>query len=428
MQHAQLCLLVLSATGCSLLLRDATFRGDADGGRDSGVGPLDATIDAGAADAGVDSGPLFDCSACRGWGCTGSACVTIAQVGAGGNHTCVRDDQGSVWCWGRNVSGQLGDSSHVGRPTPAAVPDLADIEEISLGQSHTCARRSDGSVWCWGDNGQGRLGHGMEGVVDEPTPVQVIGIDDAVSIGAGLDATCAARSSGVVECWGNNAAGALGIDPGTTAVSAVPVTVPGVSGATKVTVGGAHACAVVSSGAVTCWGRNLEGQIGNGETAMIASPDTVTGLTSARSISAGSTFTCAIDAAREGWCWGSGDGGELGNGLSMSSNMAVSVVPPDGTPWLEIDAGNLSSLGRTSGRTWSWGGGITLGTADTTITPSPRFVDEPLVNSSSVSVGSGHACAVAGDGSVMCWGANADGQVGDGTMMQQTSPVLVVEP
>jgi hypothetical protein len=150
---------------------------------------------------------------------------TVSPVSAGRDHTCALLSGGTVKCWGWNSYGQLGDGTTTASSTPVALSGLTGLSAISAGAYHTCALLSGGTVECWGWNAYGQLGDGTTNFFGETTPVAVSGLSGASAISAGGDHTCAVLRGATVKCWGYNNYGQLG--DGTTTDSPTPVTVRG---------------------------------------------------------------------------------------------------------------------------------------------------------------------------------------------------------
>ena len=189
----------------------------------------------------------------------------VAQLSAGGSHTCAVMPDGGVKCWGSGFFGQLGNGSTANRNIPTDVLGLGTRAiAVSAGGFHTCAIIAGGAVKCWGKGLNGQLGDGTSTAI-RTLPVDVIGLGEAVvQISAGDFHTCAVTASGGVKCWGANTSRQLG--HGLVSSSTVPVNVGGaipLTGATAVDAGGEHTCAIVA-GFVKCWGKNFSGQLGIG--------------------------------------------------------------------------------------------------------------------------------------------------------------------
>jgi len=204
------------------------------------------------------------------------------RVAAGGYFSCYMFNTGAVKCWGQNSYGQLGVGTTDDSLSPVTVKnangaDVTDVLAITTGKYHTCALLNSGAVWCWGYNSYGQLGDGT--THDRSSPVAVSGLSSGVvAISAGHEHTCALLNSGAVKCWGYNSDGQLG--DRTTDDRSSPVAVYGLaSGVLSVTAGRYHTCAVLTSGAVKCWGYNSDGQLGDGTTDNRSSPVAVSGLT-----------------------------------------------------------------------------------------------------------------------------------------------------
>ena len=241
-------------------------------------------------------------------------------------NTCARRASGAVMCWGRNTEGQIGDGSAMAAATePRAVSGLTDAVEIASGGYFTCARRSGGTVVCWGDNGSGQIGDGSTGGVRSIPAAAVSGVAGARALVAGGNTACVAYAAGNVSCWGNNGSGEVGdgtiMGPRTT-----PVDVVGLTDALTVVAGYQVTCARRAAGPVACWGGNTEGQIGDGTMTSSATPVAVLGLDREIALGAGDSHVCALRASGAVVCWGSNRNGQLGDGTRIDRAMPVPVV------------------------------------------------------------------------------------------------------
>lgn len=189
------------------------------------------------------------------------------HVCAGEGHVCALQDDQTVQCWGLNTFGQVGNGES-GDPElfPRDVSSLTSVSHLACGKSHSCAALDDGTVWCWGANLAGQLGDGTTEVKLTPVQVTSLGTADVVQVAAGRAHTCARTSAGAVSCWGENDRGQLGnADPGI--ASAIAQDVEGLMGtATHLAAGHDHSCAVLDTGAIMCWGLNTSGELGDGTT------------------------------------------------------------------------------------------------------------------------------------------------------------------
>ena len=347
------------------------------------------------------------------------------RVAAGGNpatgsHTCALVF-GSVLCWGRNFNGQLGDGTTVDRPVPV-LAIAQDATALAAGDVHSCAIVK-GGLKCWGGNASGQLGNGATGG-DVLLPTSTIAADSGVTaVSAGSRHTCAVVKGGV-QCWGDNADGQLGT--GTIVASAVPVwAIARGSGATAVAAGSRHTCAVIEDGAMKCWGRGVEGQLGNGYW-VHPNGEAFTGSVfpipvfdadgsptmGATMVVAGLGHTCAlVNGVVE--CWGSGP---LGNGVSLSENHPVATTLQSGITALASGSSHVCAV--VNGGVQCWGvtylGYESYPYAPTLITV-PTDVRYLSSNSGATAVAGGalHSCAVVNDG-VQCWGDNTFGELGHG--------------
>jgi alpha-tubulin suppressor-like RCC1 family protein len=315
----------------------------------------------------------------------------IAQVAIGGNHICVRYRDGAVRCWGDNDEGQLGyaHTNPIASP-PAELSDVpigASAINICAGGSHTCAVLEDGTLRCWGMNLGGQLGYGHtenvgdnEFPADEPFPVEMGGDVRDLSCSSGY--SCAVVEGGGVRCWGVDVSGRLGYGvPGNVGDNETPAEAGFVNvggGAESVAVGDTGACAVLTGGAVRCWGTTaslgIPGSsepIGDDEDPAVVDPVDVGG--DVRSLSHGVNSACALLQNGDLTCWGNGATGHLGYG--SEDDVGDNETPAEaGTVMMGGPVEALSSGGHTRH----------------------------------------HTCARLAAGEVRCWGANSTGQLGLG--------------
>jgi alpha-tubulin suppressor-like RCC1 family protein len=346
----------------------------------------------------------------------------IVALALGSFHSCALRRGGSVHCWGNNARGELGNEA-VGTSSrhPVVVSGISDAVQISAGESHTCALVESGRVACWGSNTFGQMGDGSW-VSPVRVPVWVSGISDAIAISAGGGHTCALRRDGGVSCWGRNADGELG--DGTTDDPLVPVDVVGLSEVVEVAAGGAHSCAR-AGGRVLCWGANRSGQLGDGTTEDRHLPTAVLSLSDAAALSGGGAHTCVRRETGGGVCWGRNAEGQLGDGTTAPRATFAAV---DGSSDMTIlDAGSHHTCARLGGALVCWGynseGQVGDGsTVDRAVPTAVVGIEDARL----VCAGTHHTCALVGDGSVACWGNNASWLLGDGTLTSRLTPVRVL--
>ncbi len=274
----------------------------------------------------------------------------ITSIAANGRHSLAIDGAGTVWAWGRNAEGQLGDGTTTERLTPVQVKSsdgilpFTGVRKILTGMDHTIALKNDGTVWAWGKNDYGQLGHGNSGAgTNVNLPGQVLGIDGVGTlsgvndIAAGEVYSLALMNDGSVVAWGRNSSGQLG--DGTTADKPFPVKVLGenglgfLSGITALASMDYHTLAIKDDGTMRAWGSNNNGQLGDGTTTVRLSPVTVmmadgtTPLGNIMGISAGYRFSVALSQDGTIWAWGRNDRGQFGNGSTTNSSKPVQTNP-----------------------------------------------------------------------------------------------------
>jgi len=255
----------------------------------------------------------------------------IAAIAGGDEHSLALANDGSVWAWGVNANGELGTGRATTTgctcsdvPVRSAVP--SGIVAIAGGGRHSLALRNDGTVWAWGENSFGQLGDGT--VTERDAPVEVPGLANVIAISAGFDHSLALTSDGAVYAWGRNTFGQLG--DGTTQQSDVPIAVRNLSDAIAVRGGGQFSLALRNDGTVWTWGQNNQGQLGDDSLTNSSVPVEVTGLENVVSVGAGHQHGLALDRAGALWAWGDNVAGELGNGTMNNSEIPVHVEPLPG--------------------------------------------------------------------------------------------------
>ncbi len=388
----------------------------------------------GACSLNVNYPPGFSCdadNACpAGQVCQDTRCVQVpacfVAIGAGDGHSCAIRKDGTAWCWGSNDFGQLGDSTTTDQTVPVAVSGtkLPRFQAIAGGDEHTCALGSDSSVWCWGHNNVGQLGNGSTS--DFHTPVAVSNLSDATAIAVGAAHTCAIRADHSVVCWGANYAGQIG--NGAFNDQSAPSPIDSLHGVTAIAAGGGATCAVDGNHQLWCWGDNQHGQLGDGTRTMHPTPNLVS-LPDVVGTAVGDGFSCALSSPASGGkvtCFGQQGDGQLGAAVDPSFDHLMPVP-------VEFAGVAVSIVARTDSacllddqkRVWCWGDDENFQLADTT--SGDRFV--PVLTgygeAEAVVTGGAHTCAMSLQGGVTCSGYNGHGQLGNGRRTSQGTPHAV---
>ena len=327
------------------------------------------------------------------------------------------------------------------------------VPRVVAGYNHGVALKSDGTVWTWGYNGHGELGDGT--TANKAIPVQVKGangegyLSDIVAISAGNNHSLALKSDGSLWTWGYNYYGQLG--DGTTTQRNTPVQVKGVGGSGNLTnivdvsAGDIHSIAVKSDGSLWSWGYNGNGQLGDGTTANRTTPDQVKGAGGsgyiANMVAAGAGYRYNIALKSDGslWSFGYNGYGQLGDGTTADRSLPVQVKGANGsgnlTDVVSLAAGYLHSMAlKSDGSLWTWGynayGQLGDGTVTNRTTPvqvkGGESGEEYLTDMMSVSGGNSHSAGVKKDGSVWGFGYNNYGQIGDGSTINRNAPVRIL--
>jgi cysteine-rich repeat protein len=385
-------------------------------------------------------------------GCNADCALSAAlQVVTGDAHTCALLNTGNVRCWGLGTFGRLGygNQNSIGdNETPASAGSVnigGKVAQLAAGDAHTCALLDTGAVRCWGLGTFGRLGYGNQTTIgDNETPAQAGDINlggTAVQIATGGFHTCALLDTGNVRCWGDGDFGRLGygntINIGDTETPALAGDINLGGPAVQIATGGFHTCALLETGAVRCWGKGFDGQLGYGNTNDLGDNETPSQIGDlslgglAVQIATGDFHTCALLETGLVRCWGDGTSGTLGQGNEIS-------LGDDETPDTvgEIDLGGLA-LSLSTGAVHScalldtgfarcWGGGSGFGVnfgqlgygniSDIGDNETPASAGD--VNTGDlvrhIVAGFEHTCAILVNNDLLCWGRGLDGRLGYG--------------
>jgi alpha-tubulin suppressor-like RCC1 family protein len=312
---------------------------------------------------------------------------TVRQLSAGAATSAALLSDGTVWTWGDNTFGALGNGTSGGSvSTPQRVAGLSGITQIAVGTGDRdiYAVRSDGSLWAWGDNGAGELGNGT--TVSHFNPIQVPGLTGISQMSAGPDYALALRSDGTVRAWGNNSNGYLG--DGTTTSRLAPVQVRGLTGISQVSASGAS-FAVRSDGTLFAWGLNADGVLGM-QGGFFVTPAAVPGLSGVRKVASnGTAILAVVGIGGRVWAWGDNTHGVLGDG-STTSRLNPEPLGLSGITQVAVSIGWNSAAVLSDGTLWTWGdnsdGELGIGNDSTLWIPVPVQVTA-LAAVSQVSVG-----------------------------------------
>ena len=306
---------------------------------------------------------------------------TVVQVATAYESTCARKADGSLWCWGRNLYGQAGDGTTTPKSTPIPVTSLGNsVAEVAVSDWVTCARKTDGTLWCFGYNSGGEVG---DGTTDSPklAPTQVNALGNTVRRIAAQDDVYAIRADGSLWSWGVNYFGELGNSTPNGMVGGTPGQVLVIGNTVvEVAAGDSGACARKADGSLWCWGNNTFGDCGDGtQTSPRTSPvEVVNFTTGALQVAKGHGHGCAIKTGASLWCWGLDNEGQLGNGATSNNYFsspihATAITDPVAQV---VTGGNTTCVLKTDGTVWCFGdnldgqlGNGTSGSTTTTATP-----------------------------------------------------------
>jgi len=279
------------------------------------------------------------------------------QVYVGSNHTAAIKTDGTLWIWGNNDQGRLGDNTVTTRSSPVqTIAFGTNWKQVSCGQYHTAAIKTDGTLWSWGQNYlYGQVGDNT--TINRSSPVQDITFGKNWSqVSCCKDYSSAIKTDGTLWCWGNNNTGALGDN--TVANRSSPVQTITLGTNWKQVYAGAYHCAAVKTdGTLWCWGNNLQyGALGDNTIILRSSPvQTVAFGTNWKQVACGFNNTAAVKQDGTLWCWGYNAYGQLGDGTITHRSSPVQTVA-GGTNWKQVSCGDRTTVAiKTDGTLWCWG-------------------------------------------------------------------------
>lgn len=340
---------------------------------------------------------------------------SFIAIASGYSHSLAIQNNGTLWAWGQNGMGQVGDGTTINKNTPVQIG--SGYSAIAGGYYHTLALKTDGTLWAWGDNQYGQIGNNGAGSVDVLTPVQIGSGYSAIA--AGYYHSLALKTDGTLWAWGLNEFGQLG--DATIVNKKVPVQIG--SGYASISAGKEHSLALKTDGTLWAWGRNNSGQIGDGTSGIAGQKNSPVQIgTDYAVISAGYYHSLAIKTDGVLWAWGGNFDGQLGDGTTGGFITTPKQIT---TGYSLATTFSFHSLGiKTDGTLWSWGlnnvGQLGDGTLDNA--NAPKQISSGFT---SITVGYYHSIALKADGTIWSWGYNQHGQLGDRTNDDKKSPVKI---
>jgi alpha-tubulin suppressor-like RCC1 family protein len=359
----------------------------------------------------------------------------IVAISAGFASTCAIRSDATVWCWGYNFYGQLGNATGTNSYLAVQVLGITTAKTdsplaLSVGNHHACVVLANGSAQCWGYNTNKQLGNNT--TVNSSRSVAVLGLSGAVGVSAAAANTCFLKNNSTIQCLGNRSYGSTG--DGT--ISGTPngslTQVTGITNATSVIAGkgGYTFCAILADKSVRCWGRNFYGLLSNGLDTDASTPITPQGISDVTSLSMAENFGCALDSSKKIECWGNSENGETGLGT-----VAKTTLPKTGSmlsglgPVQSVASGNAFTCALlASGSVKCWGSASATNPSLGDNSTVQKIVNPVTVlgitNASSLAVGDRNACVIV-SGGIKCWGTGSNGANGDGTITARPAPVTV---
>jgi len=345
-----------------------------------------------------------------------------SRIAAGIAHTIALKSDGTLWAWGFNGYGQLGDGTTNDIYAPSRIGSDKDWVSVAAGSYHTLALKSDGTLWAWGYNGFGQLGDGT--INDIHSPTRIGSDNDWASIAVGDYHCLALKSDGTLWAWGSNGYGQLG--DGTTNDVYTPAKIGVYNNWVRINAGRYHSMALRSNGTLWTWGRNSEGQLGDGTTNDVYAPAKIGSGQYWNAVYAGSYHSIALNADGTLWAWGFNGYGQLGDGTTNDIYIPTKIGTDNS--WVFISPGSHHTVAfKSDGTLWAWGLNADgqLGDGTTTDRYFPVQVGVEHIWIPAAAGGDSYSLVYKSDGTLWAWGSNGYGQLGDGSLADSYSPVYI---
>lgn len=340
----------------------------------------------------------------------------------------------ALWVWGQDTTGSLGTGTGgVFRSSPVqTISTGTNWRRVATTNAHTAGIKTDGTLWMWGNNLGGQLGNNA--IANTSSPVQTISGGTNWRIASvGSTHTAAIKTDGTLWGWGLNSSGQLGDNSILNKSSPVQTIAVG-NNWQKVSLGAATTAAIKTDGTLWMWGLGANGRLGDNAVTNRSSPvQTFAGGNNWKDVSSSIYHTVAVKTDGTLWTWGINNYGQLGNNLNgvLSFRSSPIQTASAGTNWKQASAGFAHTAAiKTDGSLWTWGYNATgqLGTASVVLRSSPNQTVSSGTNWSCVSAGYYHTSAIKTDGTLWSWGRGSEGQLGDNSIVSKSSPVQTVSP
>ncbi|MBU0482669.1 MAG: hypothetical protein KKG47_16370 [Proteobacteria bacterium] len=359
-----------------------------------------------------------------------AAWAATPQISVGTLHTIALKSDGTLWAWGENSYGQLGDGTRVQKIVPVQIGADPDWTQISSGGNHTLALMSDGSLWAWGSNTFGEIGDGSSGSnAFKTTPTRIGSDTDWTQISAGGQHSIALKSDGSLWAWGYNYWGQLGDGTnGNYTDKLTPTPIGSDTDWVRISAGVGYTLALKSNGTLWAWGLNSYGQLGDGTNVNKNIPVRIGTDTDWARIAPGHFHTLALKSDGSLWAWGNNAAGQLGDGTNVDKNTPVRIGTD--TNWTRITAGgnHYSIALKNDGSLWAWGHNLygQLGDGTNIWRNTPFHIGIDTDWSRIEASGAWSTLALKNDGSLWAWGDNRYGTLGDGTTIDKYMPQEII--